>query len=48
MLCLSQLVDIQVEYLNRHLERTLEFRKEVRVGDKIWEVSSTIADTQVM
>lgn len=37
MLCLSRLVDTQVEQLNRHLERTLEFRKEGRVGDKISE-----------
>lgn len=48
MLCLSQLVDIQVEQLNRHLERTLEFRKEVRGGGKTWEVSSSIAGTQIM
>lgn len=30
------------------MERTLEFRKEVRVGGKTWEVSSSIAGTQIM
>lgn len=45
MLCLRHLLDIQVKWLNRHLDTTVEFKKEVRVGNIDLGVSSSVDGT---
>lgn len=45
MVRLRHLLDIQVKWLNRHLDTTVEFRKEVRVGNIDLEVSSSVHGT---